>query len=161
MRELTASLLVLLTAPALHAQGVSAGTVPAAVAADVRRFAQEVAAGISREGPTAWQRYFEDGPQFFMAVNGRLQFADGAAAQRGIAALPQMIRRITLTFGADLRVDPLGADLAMLASSYTEVLVSPKGDISTDRGFFSALAERRQGLWRLRNAHWSSLAPVH
>jgi hypothetical protein len=153
-----ATLLVLLAgSPPLAAQQPLAPATRARVAQEVQQFAQEVAAGISADGPTAWHRYLADGPEFFMGVNGRLQFADGAAAQRGIAALPQLIRRITLSFGPDLRVDPLTADLAMLASSYTEVLVSPAGQTSTDRGFFSALAERRAGRWQLRDAHWSSL----
>lgn len=128
----------------------------AAVISSVRSFAQQVAHGITHDGPSAWQRYFALTPQFFMAVNGRLQFADGEAARQGIAALPGMIRHITLRWGDDLRVDPLGADLAMVATSYTEELESPDGQQHRDRGFFSAVAERRDGQWRFRDAHWSS-----
>lgn len=131
----------------------------AAVSASVRSFVQQVAQGITQDGPTAWQRYFAATPQFFMAVNGRLQFADGASARQGIAVLPTMIRRITLRFGDDLRIDPLSAELAMVAASYTEEVESPDGQQHGDRGFFSALAERQGGQWRFRNAHWSSLRP--
>lgn len=129
----------------------------AAVSASVRSFALQVAQGITQDGPTAWQRYFAPTPDFFMAVNGRLQFADGASARQGIAALPAVIRRITLRFGDDLRVDALSTDLAMVASSYSEEVESPDGQRRSDRGFFSALAERHGGQWRFRNVHWSSL----
>jgi hypothetical protein len=147
---------LLLVAQALHAQAPWDPPQQARVAAEVRRFAAEIAAQVSADGPSAWRRFFATGPEFFMAVNGQLQFAGGTAAQRGIDALPGLIRRITLSFGPDLRVDPLTPDLAMLAGSYTEVLVSPKGATTTDHGFLSALAERRAGHWQLRDAHWSS-----
>lgn len=129
----------------------------AAVSASVRSFAQQVAQGITQDGPRAWQRYFDSSPQFFMAVNGRLQFADGASAQQGIAALPGVIRRISLRWGDDLRVDPLTPDLAVVAASYTEELESPDGHKRSERGFFTALAEQDGHQWRFRNAHWSSL----
>jgi hypothetical protein len=126
------------------------------ISGEVRRFAAEVAAGVSHDGPLAWQRYFAPGPEFFMGVNGQLQFADGAAARRGIAGLPRLIRTISLTFGDDLRVDPLTADLAVLACSYREVIVSPQGVSTNDHGLFTAVVERSQGAWRFRDVHWSS-----
>jgi hypothetical protein len=99
----------------------------AAVAASVRRFALEVAAQVSARGPTAWRQYFSATPEFFMAVNGQLQFADSDAATRAIAALPGVIRRLQLSWGKDLRVDPLTAQFAVVASSYTEIQASPQG----------------------------------
>ncbi len=128
----------------------------AAVAASVRRFALEVAAQVSARGPTAWRQYFSATPEFFMAVNGQLQFADSDAATRAIAALPGVIRRLQLSWGKDLRVDPLTAQFAVVASSYTEIQASPQGQEHTERGYFTALAERHHGAWTFRDAHWSS-----
>ena len=158
VRRSAAALVVLLMSAAAPAQAPLTPAARAAVAASVRAFAAEVATGVTRDGPTAWQRYFSGGPEFFMAVNGQLQFADGAAAARGIAALPALIQHLRLSWGEDLRVDPLTANLAMVAGSYREELHSPDGTQHQDRGFFSALAERREGRWRFRDAHWSSQA---
>ncbi len=132
----------------------------AAVAASVRRFVLAVAQDVTAHGPTAWRRHFSDTPSFFMAVNGQLQFADSATAGRAIAALPAMIQRIELTWGEDLRIDPLTAHYAVVASSYSEVQVNPQGQAHTDRGYFSAVAERHAGEWTFRDAHWSSAPPA-
>jgi hypothetical protein len=131
----------------------------AAVAASVRRFVLAVAQDVTTHGPTAWRRHFSDTPSFFMAVNGQLQFADSAAAGRAIATLPAMIQRIELTWGEDLRIDPLTAHYAVVASSYSEVQVNPQGQAHTERGYFTAVAERHGGEWTFRDAHWSSAVP--
>jgi len=143
---------------AAEAQALTPGT-RAAVTASVRRFALAVAQDVTAHGPTAWRRYFSDTPSFFMAVNGQLQFADSAAASRAIAALPAMIRRMELTWGEDLGIDPLTAHYAVVASSYSEVQVNPQGQAHTDRGYFTAVAERHGGEWTFRDVHWSSAVP--
>src|ERR1035438_2785484 len=56
---------------------------------EVRAFAGDVAHGVTHEGPLAWRRYFADSPEFFMAVEGRLAFPNGASAN---AALPEIAR---------------------------------------------------------------------
>jgi hypothetical protein len=143
---------------------LAAACAPAAPRADgsaqallsARQFALEVAAGVSRDGPSAWHRYFADTPEFFMVVNGQLAFADGAAAAKGIDALPQLIQHIELKWGDDLRVDALSADFAVVAASYHEVLTDPKGERTASNGYFTAVAERHDGRWRFRDAHWSA-----
>jgi hypothetical protein len=125
----------------------------------VRAFMQAVAQDVSREGPGAWRHEFTDGPEFFMAVNGQLVFANGAAAARGIEALTHTLPKIELRFGDDLRVDMLTDALALIGCSYSEVQTNAQGQPHADRGYFTALAERRDGQWRFRSAHWSSLPP--
>jgi len=142
----------------LACTGSAAAAPPPDVAADLRSFMQEIAREVTRQGPTAWQRYCADTPAFFMAVNGHLQFADGAAARAAIAALPAVIQHIELRWGKDLRVDPLSADYAVVAASYTELQVSPQGQRHVERGFFTGVAERGAQGWKLRDAHWSSAA---
>ena len=53
----------------------------------------------------------------------------------------------------------LTPDLALIGSSFAETLTDAQGRVTEERGFFSGLAERREGAWRLRSAHWSSLRP--
>jgi hypothetical protein len=127
----------------------------AAVTADVRGFMQTVAQDITRDGPTAWRREFADTPAFFMAAEGRLAFADSAAATAGIAQLPKFIKEIELRWGDDLRVDPLTQDLAVVGSSYHESRVDPAGKRTEESGYFTAVAQFREGHWQFRDAHWS------
>src|SRR4051812_10565356 len=83
---------------------------------DARAFVDSVARDVTRDGPIAWQRYFDEGPSFFMAVNGRLIFADGKAAHAAIPAIARTIARIELTWGSDVKVDAVSAGLAIIAA---------------------------------------------
>jgi hypothetical protein len=131
----------------------------AAVDAGVRGFAQMVAHDITEEGPSAWRKHFAASPWFFMAVDGHLVYPNGAAAMAGILDVARSIKHIELRWGDDLRVDPLTADLAVMASSWHEVLVDGTGKRLEETGFFSGTAEYREGRWQFRNAHWSSAVP--
>jgi len=130
----------------------------AAVESGVRNFMQAVAHDITSEGPTAWQKEFADDPAFFMAVEGKMAFPDRETATKAIPELPKIIKQIELRWGDDLRVDPLTADLAVVAASYTEVQTNPEGHQITETGFFTGVVELRGGGWQFRDAHWS--APV-
>jgi hypothetical protein len=125
------------------------------VIGDVRVFALEVAQDVTLRGPGAWAKHFSTAPEFFMASQGTLQFPNGAAAAQGIEALTHTIKRIDLKFGDDLRVDPLTADFAVVAASFTEVLTDTADHDTPVSGYFTALAEHRGDQWVFRNAHWS------
>jgi hypothetical protein len=139
---------------ARHAPAAAAE--PGATQQSVRAFMQAIAADVTREGPAAWRREFAGGPEFFMASDGQLVFPDGAAAVRGIEALTHTLAKIELSFGDDLRVDVLTPTLAVVGCSYRELQSDAQGHERTDRGYFTGLAELKDGHWRLRNAHWSS-----
>jgi hypothetical protein len=122
---------------------------------EVANFARTVAEGVTARGPAAWQDYFEDGAEFFMASEGEVQFADGAAARAAIPGLVRTIKAIQLRWG-ELRIDPLTQDLAVVAAPWNEVAVLADGKRVDERGYFTGIAERRNGSWRFRNAHWST-----
>jgi hypothetical protein len=122
---------------------------------DVRVFALEVAQDVTLRGPGAWARHFSTAPEFFMASQGTLQFANGAAAVQGIDELSHTLKHIELRFGDDLRVDPLTQDYAVVASSFSEVLTDTADHETPVSGYFTAIAERRGPQWVFRNAHWS------
>jgi hypothetical protein len=126
---------------------------------DVKAFAQDVARDVSTEGPSAWRKHFADTPAFFMAVNGRMAFPNTAAATTGIQGVSKEITQIELKWGDDLRVDPLTSDLAVVAAPYHEVQMHAAGNTVIDNGFFTAVAEKRDGHWQFRDAHWSSVTP--
>jgi hypothetical protein len=130
----------------------------AAVADGARAFMQAVAHDVTQEGPLAWLNFFDSGPGFFMAVNGQLAFPTAAAAEEGTRNFARTIEHIELAWGGDLRVDPLTPDLAVVAASWREVHVDKAGHRTDESGYFTGLAELRDGRWRFRDAHWS--APV-
>jgi len=143
----------------LVAAGCGSHEPQAKVEDNVRAFMRTVAHDITQDGPAAWRRHFADSPAFFMAVDGHLQFPNSAAATSGIQDFARTIQHIELQWGDDLRVDPLTLDLAAVATSYHEVMVSTGGHQVDAKGFFTGLAEHRDGRWQFRNAHWSSAAP--
>ena len=130
-----------------------------AVEDGVRTFTRTVAHDVTEEGPAAWRKHFADTPSFFMAVDGHLVYASGAAAMADIPNLVRAIKHIELHWGDDLRVDPLTADLAVVATSWHEVLVDAAGKHIDESGYFTGTAEYRDGRWQFRNAHWSVAHP--
>jgi hypothetical protein len=119
---------------------------------------------VTHEGPLAWLKFFNTGPEFFMAVNGQLAFPNAAAAKEGTQNFARTINRIDLTWDDDLRVDPLTAELAVVAASWHEIQVDKAGRRIEEAGYFTGLSEYRDGRWRFRDAHWSaptSPPPTH
>jgi hypothetical protein len=131
----------------------------AAVEDGVRAFTQTVAHDVTQNGPTAWRKHFSDSPAFFMASNGLLVFPNSAAATKGIQDFARTIKQIELRWGDDLRVDPLTPDLAVVAATYHEIQVNTAGQRVDEAGFFTGIAEYRDGRWQFRNAHWSVPVP--
>lgn len=129
-----------------------------AVEQGVRQLMQSAARDVTQQGPLAWLRYFEAGPSFFMAVNGQMAFANESAASDGTKSFARTIQRIELQWG-DLRIDPLTSEFAVVAAPWREITVDHAGRRIEDAGFFTALAEFRDGRWQFRDAHWSSPAP--
>jgi hypothetical protein len=90
-----------------------------------------------------------------MASEGKVLFADSAAATKGINDLAGMIAHIELSWTETVRVDPLTPRLAMVAMPFREILTDKAGKKIEDSGYFTGLAERGQDGWKFRNAHWS------
>jgi hypothetical protein len=137
-------------------------TPPSAAAIDerARTFMHTVAHDVTQEGPLAWLKFFNTGPEFFMAVNGQLAFPNAAAAKEGTQNFARNIPRIDLTWGDDLRVDPLTAELAVVAASWHEIQTDKAGHRNETAGYFTGLVEYRDGHWRFRDAHWSAPVPL-
>ena len=130
----------------------------ATIGESARTFMRTVAHDVTQEGPLAWLKFFDNGPGFFMAVNGQLAFPNTAAAKEGTQNFARTHNHIELTWGDDLRIDPLTAELAVVATSWREIQVDKAGHRTEETGYFTGLAEYRDGHWRFRNAHWS--API-
>jgi len=127
----------------------------ATVEAGVRSFMADVARDISANGPTAWQKFFVDAPSFFMAAEGQLFFPNGQPMSQWVQGITHFIKTVNLQWGDGLRIDPLTPTLAMVGAPYVEVRTDPQGQQITERGYFTGLAEYRNGRWQFRDAHWS------
>ena len=123
----------------------------------VRGFMATIARDVTHDGPSAWRKHFADSPAFFMVNDGQMAFPDSAAAMKGIHDFAATIKSIRLEWGSDLRVDPLTANFAVVASSYFELQEPVSSKPLQVRGFFTGVAELRDGRWQLRDAHWSSV----
>lgn len=129
----------------------------AEVEREVQEFAATVAHDVTQDGPAAWRKHFSESPTFFMASDGRLQFANSASAIAGIQELTRAITHIELKW-SDVRVDPLTPELAGMGAGWHEVMEMSDGKRAESGGYFTGIAERRNGRWQFRNAHWSVAA---
>ena len=127
-----------------------------AVETSVRQFMGNVAQQVTNEGPTAWGRVFQGSPNFFMAVDGSVEFPTGEAAAQAIPGLAQIIKRIELHWQPDLRVDPLASNLAIVGASWDETITDNQAQQIKHAGYFTAVVERQNGQWQFRDVHWST-----
>ena len=127
----------------------------ARVEAGVATFMHRVADDVTREGPMAWKKEFQDGPQFFMASEGQLAFRNGQEATQGIESFAKTIKNMELRWGDDLRIDALTPELAAVGTTWKEVRMDVEGKSVTQGGYFTGVVEKRHGEWRFRDAHWS------
>jgi hypothetical protein len=130
-----------------------------AVQENVRAFMRDVAHDITQDGPSDWRKYFAGTPEFFMAVDGKIAFANSADAAAGIQQVAQAIKQIELKWGDDLRVDPLAPDLAVVAAPFHELQVWADGHHVEENGYFTGVVQYREGRWQFRDAHWSNPIP--
>ena len=142
-----------------HAAVPSAAVAPnaaesAAVRQEVRSFVTSVAHDVTRSGPLAWNRYFDDSPAFFMAVDGQMVFPSGMAAKENIPRIALKFRHIELTWGSEPRIDPLTRRLAMVAVPWRETLTDSAGHVTKQAGLFTGLAQLRNGRWQFRDVRW-------
>jgi hypothetical protein len=127
----------------------------AAVENGVRQFMSSVEQDVTREGPAAWAHEFSHEPTFFMVSDGVLLFPSGAAAAQGVQSLRQVIKKIELHWGGDLRIDALSPDFAVVGTSWQETREMQGREVK-DHGYFTGLVEQANGKWQFRNAHWST-----
>jgi hypothetical protein len=125
----------------------------------VRAFMHDVAHDVTADGPAAWRKYFADTPAFFMAVDGKIAFANSAEVTAGLPQVALAIKQIELKWGDDLRVDLLAPDLAVVGASYHELQAWADGHHAEENGYFTGVAQYRNGGWQFRNAHWSEPVP--
>jgi hypothetical protein len=73
---------------------------------------------------------------------------------------PAPSRKSNSKWGNGLRVDPLTQDLAVIAAPWHEIMTLADGNRLDTSGYFTAVAESRNGRWLFRNVHWSTMPPA-
>ena len=136
-------------------------TVDATTAANIDKGVRQMAAAVShdlaQDGPNAWLRYFAGTNEFFMAVNGKLQFASLDQAKSFLPGFASGVAHMELTW-TDIRVDPIVPGMAIMGASYKELFTDNAKNTKEFHGYFTGLAVETSSGWKFRNAHWSSPA---
>ena len=115
-----------------------------------------IAKDLSTEGPGAWQKYFEEIPEFFMASDGELILPSGDSAKQFIIhTLSKQVRKIELKWES-IRIDPITVNFALVGAEWHEQVINFSDSTILYGGYFTAAAEKSVGGWRFRNAHWSN-----
>lgn len=130
----------------------------ARVQVEVAQAMTEIAADLGARGQIAWLDHFAPEPGFFMAADGALQFRDLPAAQQFLSTFAPSIAKTDLLW-SELRVEPLGSDLAMVSAKYAETLVPREGARLAFGGWFTAVFWRTSSGWKIGHCHWSSPPP--
>lgn len=121
----------------------------------VQQMIELVAKDISHDGPIAWLHYFENTPNFFMASDGQLVFANNDSATLFIKnILVKQISKIELSW-SDIRIDPLTEMFANVGATWHETITDFANNKISQAGYFTGIAEKTSKGWQLRNAHWS------
>jgi hypothetical protein len=119
---------------------------------------ESIAKNISHERPVVWLRYFENAPDFFMASDGQMVFPNNATATNFINdVLIRVIPKIQL-YWSNIRIDPFSTNLAGISAVYHEDITDSAGKMTPHDGYFTGIAHQTSQGWKLRNAHWSSIA---
>jgi len=163
--ELLVVPLVIIMAVLSGCRGASAPGTPldaaqaGAVKEEVRRMASDIARDLAQGGPGAWLRYFDDSEAFFMASDGELKFESFASAESYLGDFASGVESMAIAW-EDLRIDPVSAEMAVMAASYQELINETSGSQLAFGGYLTALAVKTPSGWRLRHLHWSSEPPA-
>jgi len=151
---ITISLLIIVTSCRNNSDSLNPENITA-VRDSVQSMAASIAKTVSQEGPTAWLKYFENTPEFFMASDGQLAFPNIDTAKNFInTVLVKNIRTIDLHW-SDLRIDPLTTNVASIAAVFHEDITDSGGKKMPFDGYFTGVAHQSAEGWKLYNAHWS------
>jgi hypothetical protein len=103
-------------------------------------------------------RHFETTPGFFMAVDGQIAFPGADSVTASVRALSRTVSAIDLEW-MDLRVEPLGPGVAVIAAAYQESVTDTAGSTVAFAGYMTGVARHTPDGWRLQHLHWSSPIP--
>jgi hypothetical protein len=123
----------------------------------VKLMTDSIAITVTHEGPTAWLKYFENTPDFFMVSDGQLVFPNIDTAKYFINnVLVTKMPKLELRW-SEVRIDPLTNEFANIAAFYHEDIPDSTGKKIPYDGYFTSIAHHTSQGWKLHNAHWSNI----
>jgi hypothetical protein len=128
------------------------------MAKGITAMTDSIANDLRTQGPNAWLRYFDRTPGFFMASDGSMAFPSNDSATKAVHNIAAVLKHADLKWGA-LRIDSLSPGMAQLAAPFDETMIDSAGKETKISGYFTAIAQRGEAGWKLRNAHWSIVHP--
>jgi hypothetical protein len=127
------------------------------VADSVKIMLESVPNNLSVKGPLAWLDAFDDTTGFFMASDGALVFPNYDSARSFITnTLVKTFAAVHLHW-SNARIEPYADDIAGIAANFREEIIMTAGKEITQGGYFTGIARKTKGGWKLLNAHWSLL----
>jgi hypothetical protein len=129
------------------------------MAKGITAMTDSIASDLRAQGPSAWLRYFDRTPGFFMASDGSMAFPSNDSATKAVHNIAAVLKHADLQWGA-LRIDSLSPGMAQLAAPFDETMIDSAGKETKISGYFTAIAQRGETGWKLRNAHWSIVHPA-
>ncbi|HMG14140.1 MAG TPA: hypothetical protein VK590_01765 [Saprospiraceae bacterium] len=122
---------------------------------NVQKMMDSIANDINRNGPTAWLKYFENTPEFFMASEGQLVFPNNEIAIQFIKnELVKQISKMNLRW-TEVQIDVLTNKFVNVAAKWNEDITNFENKTTSQGGYFTGIAKNTSEGWKLRNAHWS------
>jgi len=123
----------------------------------VQLMTTSIAKDLSVEGPVAWLKYFENGPDFFMVSDGQLVFPNIDKADKFIKnTLVKTMPKIELRW-SNIQIEAFTKNLASISAVFHEDITDSTGITTAHNGYFTAIAHQSIPGWKLHNLHWSSL----
>jgi hypothetical protein len=121
----------------------------------VQQMVDSIAKTISREGPVAWLRYFENSPDFYMASDGQLAFTNYDSISNFLKnSYSKSVRNIELSWN-HVRIEPFTSKKAGVAANFHEDITDFDGRKTASDGYFTGIAHQTSQGWQFQNAHWS------
>lgn len=124
---------------------------------EVQLFMDSIPEGLADDGPMAWLRFFEDTPQFLMASDGQIAFANRESAVTFLDGFSPTVSTMSLTW-KDMRVELLSSSTATVASAYHESITSTDSTTVSFGGFVTGVVRKGDDGWKVQHLHWSSPA---
>jgi hypothetical protein len=122
---------------------------------EVRKLLDIIADDLAQKGPLAWLKHFSTDETFFMASDGKVVFPDYQTAKTFLEDFAPKVAKMKINW-SNVRVQMIERNTALVGAAYDEVIAEKSGEEKKIGGYFSGIAVRQAGGWKLRHLHWSS-----
>lgn len=130
-------------------------------AAEVKAITQmcnNMAYDVTFGGPSAWLNYLEKSSSSSTVINGELLFKSYAAAQIYFLDPHRYFNRQVKLRLDSIQVELLEPSIASIRSAFFLKTFDKKGKAINLKGYWTAVGHKKEQVWMINTAHWSSEA---